>query len=72
MNAWTILGIAGILGAAGLVLYAYNRDSKDPLGQLQDIWNDTFVEGGKFIVPKSLIKGGQITPKNLDFKKPDF
>ena len=54
INAWTILGIAGVLAVAGLGVYAYSRDSKDPLGVLEDIWNDTFVAGGKFIVPKSL------------------
>ena len=70
---WTILGLAGVVGAGALALYAYNRDSKDPFGVLEDIWNDTFVEGGKFIVPRALRnKDGSITPKNLDFKKPDF
>ena len=66
MNAWTILGIAGIVGVAGLGYYAYTRDSKDPLGVLEDIWNDTFVEGGKFIVPKSLRSKGGILPRNMD------
>ena len=67
MNAWTILGIAGIVGVGALALYAYNRDSKDPLGVIEDIWNDTFVEGGKFIVPKTLrTKDGGILPRNLD------
>ncbi len=66
INAWSILGIAGVVGVGALALYAYNRDSKDPLGVLEDIWNDTFVEGGKFIVPKALRTKGGIIPKNLD------
>ena len=66
INAWTILGLAGVVGVGALAFYAYSRDSKDPLGQLEDIYNDIFVEGGKFIVPKSLRKTGSIMPRNLD------
>ena len=60
------LGAVALIGGAGLFVYAYSRDSKDPLGVIEDIWNDTFVEGGKFIVPKSLITKGGIVPRNLD------
>ena len=71
MNALTVILGVGALAAVGLGVYAYSRDSKDPLGVLEDIWNDTFVAGGKFIVPKSLrIKGGGIQPRNLDFRDP--
>jgi hypothetical protein len=66
MNAWAIIGGAGLLAVVGLGVYAYSRDSKDPLGVLEDIWNDTFVEGSKFIVPKSLRTKGGIIPRNFD------
>ena len=70
INAWTIIGLAGVVGAGALALYAYNRDSKDPLGVIEDIWNDTFVEGGKFIVPRQLrTKDGGILPRELGFQR---
>lgn len=66
---WWLLGL-GAVTLGGLFLYGQSRDSKDPFGFITDFWNDNFVEGGKFIVPKSLIEGGKIIPRNLDFRKP--
>lgn len=68
---WLTVGL-GVVGA-GLYFYAYNRDPKDPMGVFQDFWNDNFVEGGKFIVPKSLRTAeGGIKPRNLDKRTPKF
>ena len=73
INTWTIIGVLGLAAIGGLAFYAFQRDKKDPFGVIEDIWNDNFVEGGKFIVPRTLRgEDGSITPRNLDFKRPDF
>lgn len=87
MNAFNLILLAGGLAVGGMFLYSFYKDQQDPFGYLSDLFskyaddpverlsdafNDTFVEGGKSIVPKSLRESGSIKPRNLDFHKPSF
>jgi hypothetical protein len=72
MNTMLLLLGVGAAVVGGAFIYAYAKDSRDPFGVLKDMFNDTFVPGGKFIVPDKLIHDGVIIPENLDFKKPIF